>query len=148
MMRDGHGDLWFQANVVQSSTNEIVRSSSEYPVPFSDRRRSKLILIRLMDVVFTEPGEYLVELFCNNEFVVGTSDRNGKIRVTSVDDGKAESGKRRKVLPGNSGRRCISTIRCDYGTPQPGKNWPRSHSIGGIESRTSGFRRNRRMSSW
>jgi hypothetical protein len=55
--------------LLRADTTTVVRRSKDYPVRFTDRRRSTLVVIRLKDVTFPEPGAYLVELYCENQFV-------------------------------------------------------------------------------
>lgn len=68
-MRDGQGDARFRADVIRADSLEVVRRSQDYSVRFTDRQRSALVVIRLKDVTFPEPGAYLVELFCEEVFV-------------------------------------------------------------------------------
>jgi hypothetical protein len=69
LMRDGQGEARFRADVVRAETTEVIRRSQEYPVQFVDRSRSTLVVIRLKEVAFPEPGDYLVELFCEGVFI-------------------------------------------------------------------------------
>ncbi len=68
LMRDFQGAAWFRADLLllRDDAIEIVRRSREFEVQFTDRRRSRLIIIRLKDVVFDASGEYLVEFHCKN----------------------------------------------------------------------------------
>jgi hypothetical protein len=69
LMRDGEGEVRFRADVLRAGTSAVVRRSQDHPVRLIDRRRSTLVVIRLRDVTFPEPGAYLVELFCEDVFV-------------------------------------------------------------------------------
>lgn len=69
LMRDGQGEARFRADVVRADTTEVIRRSQDYPVLFADRSRSTLVVIRLKEVTFPEPGTYLVELFCEGIFI-------------------------------------------------------------------------------
>jgi hypothetical protein len=69
LMRDGDGEVRFRVDLVQADTNEVARRSQDYAVRFIDRQRSTLVVIRLNNVTFPEPGTYLVELFCEGVFV-------------------------------------------------------------------------------
>src|SRR5260221_381072 len=69
LMRDGHGETRFRVDILRADTNEVVRRSQNYSVQFTDRHRSTLVVIRLKEVTFPEPGAYLVELFCEGVFI-------------------------------------------------------------------------------
>ena len=69
LMRDGQGEVRFRADLLRADTLEVIRRSKNYPVQFVDRHRSTLVVIRLKDVTFPQPGPYLVELFCEGAFV-------------------------------------------------------------------------------
>jgi Family of unknown function (DUF6941) len=56
LMRDGEGEVRFRADVLRADTSAVVRRSQDYPVRFTDRQRSTLVVIRLKDVAFPEPG--------------------------------------------------------------------------------------------
>ena len=68
-MRDGFGTAQFRVDIVDAASNTVVRRSQTYPVTFHDRRRSALVKIQLQDVVLPHPGTYLVEFFCENQFI-------------------------------------------------------------------------------
>jgi hypothetical protein len=68
-MRDGEGEIRFRAHLVRADNGELIRRSQDYPVRFAERRHSTLVVIRLKDVTFPEPGTYLVELLCEGVFV-------------------------------------------------------------------------------
>jgi hypothetical protein len=68
-MRDGFGTARFRVDVVDPMSNTVIRRSQTYTYSFPDRRRSALIVIRLRDVVFPQPGLYLVEFFCEDQFI-------------------------------------------------------------------------------
>src|SRR5690348_14904440 len=63
LMRDGQGEVRFRADLLRADTLEVIRRSKDYLVPFVDRHRSTLVVIRLKEVTFPQPGPYLVELF-------------------------------------------------------------------------------------
>ena len=69
LMRDGQGEVRFRVDVVRADTTDVIRRSKDYPVRFVDRQRSTLVAIRLKEVIFPQPGAYLVELFCDGAFV-------------------------------------------------------------------------------
>jgi hypothetical protein len=69
LMRGGLGEGPFRVDVSRTDTNDVIRRSRDYPVNFGDRRSSRLVVIRLVDVVFPTPGAYLLELFCEGLFV-------------------------------------------------------------------------------
>jgi hypothetical protein len=56
-------------DVVRADTTEVVRRSQDYPVRFTDRQRSTLVVIRLREFTFPEPGAYLVQFFCEGVFI-------------------------------------------------------------------------------
>jgi len=68
-MKDGQGQVRFRADLVRTDTLEVIRRSRDYSLRFVDRRRSTLVVIRLEDVAFPEPGACLVELFCEDVFI-------------------------------------------------------------------------------
>ena len=63
------GCLTAETRILRADTGAVVRRSQDYPVRLVDRRRSTLVVVRLADVTFPEPGAYLVELFCEGQFV-------------------------------------------------------------------------------
>jgi hypothetical protein len=69
MMGDGQRDVRFHVRIVDAGTMEIIRQTEDHVVSFSGRHRSRLVLIRVTSVVFPAAGVYLVELFCESEFV-------------------------------------------------------------------------------
>jgi hypothetical protein len=69
LMRDGQGEVRFRADLLRADTLEVIRRSKDYLVNFVDRHRSTLVAIRLKEVLFPQPGLYLVELFCEGTFV-------------------------------------------------------------------------------
>ena len=69
LMRAGQGEVRFRADLLRADTLEVVRRSKDYLVQFVERHRSKLVVIRLKEVTFPQPGPYLVELFCEGAFV-------------------------------------------------------------------------------
>lgn len=67
-MRDGLGPAVFRVDVVDDR-GTLIRRSQTYTYSFPHRHRSALVVIRLLDVVLPRPGVYLVELFCQNQFI-------------------------------------------------------------------------------
>jgi len=68
-MRDGFGSADFRVDIVDATSNTVIRRSQTYTYAFPDRRRSALVVIRLVEVVFPHPGDYLVEFYCENQFI-------------------------------------------------------------------------------
>jgi hypothetical protein len=68
LMRDFQGPVWFRADLLllRDYAIEFVRRTGEFEVAFTDRRQSRLVVIRFKDVVFDDSGEYLVELHCKS----------------------------------------------------------------------------------
>ncbi len=56
-------------DVVRASTGEVIYSSGPRLLDFPDRRTTLTFCLRLRSFVFPEPGEYRVELFCENQFL-------------------------------------------------------------------------------
>ncbi len=68
-LRDGLGQMNARVDVVQASTGDVIRRTNDYPLHFPAKRVNLFFRLDVEQCVFPEPGEYLVELFCRDEFV-------------------------------------------------------------------------------
>ncbi len=67
--RDGLGSLRTRVELVQASTGESIRTSANFVVEFTKRNSIRYARYLLEGCVCPEPGEYWVELYCEDEFV-------------------------------------------------------------------------------
>jgi len=68
-LRGGLGDIRFRVGVVRADDLEPILPSVRPLVNFPDRLTSRWLVGRFRDVVFPEPGGYLVQLYCEGDFV-------------------------------------------------------------------------------
>ncbi len=68
-MSDGQGEIRFRVDIVRADTTEVIRQRQDCAVRFTNRHRSILVVIRLGDVTFPAPGNYLVQLIAEGTFI-------------------------------------------------------------------------------
>jgi hypothetical protein len=71
-LTNGLGNVPFQFDISNAQTGNVVWSSGIRTVTFQHRFSIVQIAYLVENSVFTQPGLYLVELFCNNVFVCDT----------------------------------------------------------------------------
>lgn len=69
MLRDGQGSVTFQAVIRRAGSGESIRQSAGHPLRFDHPRQTRLLVLRMPNVTFPVPGEYLVELYCDGLFI-------------------------------------------------------------------------------
>jgi hypothetical protein len=67
--RDGSGKVRSGIDVVQAANAKLVRRTKDYILEFTNRFDSLYARYKVEKCVFPEPGYYLVELYCEDEFV-------------------------------------------------------------------------------
>jgi hypothetical protein len=67
--RGGLGRVRSRVDVVQAGGGILVRRTGDCILDFADRSNSVYARYRLENVVFPKAGTYLVEVYCENEFV-------------------------------------------------------------------------------
>jgi len=68
-LSDGLGDIRCRARIVNARTSSIVFETPEHTIRFRDRRQILYANFRIEQLVWTAPGESVVELFCDGQFV-------------------------------------------------------------------------------
>jgi hypothetical protein len=68
-MRDGLGQAEFRVDIVDEASNSVIWRTPTLIVSFPNRLKSRLIVTRMLHVVFPYPGVYLLEFFCDNQFM-------------------------------------------------------------------------------
>jgi hypothetical protein len=67
--RDGLGKVRTRIDLLQASTQILIRRTSDCTIDFASRTTSVFARYRLENCVFPEAGVYYIELFCEDEFV-------------------------------------------------------------------------------
>ena len=67
--RDGNGKVRTRIDLVQASTGNVIRRTSDCMIDFEARTASVFARYKLENCVFPEPGFYYIELYCEQEFV-------------------------------------------------------------------------------
>lgn len=65
----GHGRVECVVRIVNAQNRDVVYESSTQSVHFTDRRQTRYFILKLTDLKIHSPGDYWVELMCNNQFV-------------------------------------------------------------------------------
>lgn len=69
----GQGETPFFFEIRRESDDELIRTTAVRGFRFPDRVTPVNLAVSVEDVVFTEPGVYVVSLFCHNEWVCDTA---------------------------------------------------------------------------
>jgi hypothetical protein len=69
---NGLGDVPFFFEIRRERDDELVRATAEHTIHFADRRATIQAVMTIEDVLFAEPGMYVVSLFCHNTWVCDT----------------------------------------------------------------------------
>ncbi len=67
--RGGAGQVNTRVEVVQASSNEVIRRTGDAMLNFTRKSASLHARYRIEQCVFPEAGAYLVEVYCEDEFV-------------------------------------------------------------------------------
>jgi hypothetical protein len=67
--RDGFGKVRTRIDIVQASTEAIIRRSGDFVIDFPRRTMAVFARYKFERCVFPAPGYYYIELYCENEFV-------------------------------------------------------------------------------
>ncbi len=71
-LANGLGDVPFFFEIRRDCDDELVRVTAERTLRFADRMVAIQAVMTIEDVVFEEPGVYIVSLFCHNRWVCDT----------------------------------------------------------------------------
>lgn len=71
-LRGGLGAVRCHIDVRRADTYQLVRNTNVYPLHFPDRRALRQLTVTIEGCIFASPGLYLVELYCENEWVADT----------------------------------------------------------------------------
>jgi hypothetical protein len=86
-LRGGRGTLPFRVEIVHSRTSQMIGQSHVFTIDLTAPNRSVYAKFLITNFSFQEPGDYLVELFCADEFL---DDQPIRIMAHS-EDSHAES---------------------------------------------------------
>ncbi len=67
--RGGSGDIPFHLEIAPTDSAVLFHERIEFVLGFRDRMKTHYASIKLHNVVFPAAGMYVVELYCNQEFV-------------------------------------------------------------------------------
>lgn len=67
--RGGVGEIHTHVEVVQAATNQVIRETSDAVLVFPRRTTSVYARYRIERCVFPAVGAYLVEVYCEGEFI-------------------------------------------------------------------------------
>jgi hypothetical protein len=65
----GSGPLAVRVEVVEGTTQNLIREAGPYTVHFATRNQLVTVCIRILDVIFPAPGVYFVELYSQGAFL-------------------------------------------------------------------------------
>jgi hypothetical protein len=68
-LSDGFGDVRCRVRIVDVQDLTAAFETSERTIHFRDRRQILYAMFKIEKLRFLAPGEFVVELFCNDEFV-------------------------------------------------------------------------------
>jgi hypothetical protein len=77
-LRDGRGRLGFHVDVVNARTGEVIGRTPRHELDLAEPNRSAYAKFLITNFPFPEPGGYLVELYCEGEFL---DDQPIRLRV-------------------------------------------------------------------
>ncbi|MCI0460540.1 MAG: hypothetical protein L0Z62_26600 [Gemmataceae bacterium] len=67
--RDGFGKVRTRVDIVQASTETVIRRTRDCILDFEQRTDSVFARYKIENCTFPEPGYYYVEVYCEGEFV-------------------------------------------------------------------------------
>jgi hypothetical protein len=68
-LRDGFGKVKTRIDIVQASSGNVVRRTNDCVIEFEARATSMFTRYKLENCIFSKPGYYFIELYCQNDFV-------------------------------------------------------------------------------
>jgi hypothetical protein len=68
-LRGGRGRVTFRVQIVSARTSEVIGETPPHELDLTQPNRSVYAKFMITDFPFPEPGRYLVELFCEDEFL-------------------------------------------------------------------------------
>jgi hypothetical protein len=68
-LRGGLGKVSTRIDIVQASTGNVIRRTNDCMIEFEARSTSVFARYKLENCVFPESGVYIIELYCQNDFV-------------------------------------------------------------------------------
>jgi hypothetical protein len=68
-MAGGAGSLGFHFDIIHAATNQLVSATPARQVSFPNRIVTVLLAQRIQNCRFDRSGLYLVQMFCNNQFM-------------------------------------------------------------------------------
>jgi hypothetical protein len=68
-LRDGRGKIGSHVDVVQGTSNKVIRRTQQYILNFEERGHALWARFKLLNLSFPAPGYYWVELFCEGDFM-------------------------------------------------------------------------------
>ncbi|MBA4065790.1 MAG: hypothetical protein C0501_19145 [Isosphaera sp.] len=68
-LSDGFGDIRCRVRMVDARDGATVLETAERVLSFRDRRQTLYANLRLANLTWSGPGEFVVELYCDGEFV-------------------------------------------------------------------------------
>jgi hypothetical protein len=72
-LKNGLGQVPFFVEIRLASTGQLIFASNVHQLHFPDRLKVVQMAYTVRNCVFPDPGIYLVELLCNNQWVADTS---------------------------------------------------------------------------
>lgn len=70
---NGLGDVPVFFEIRRAADDELIRTTAERTIRFTDRVATKQVAMTLDGVMFPTPGIYVVSLFCHNTWVCDTT---------------------------------------------------------------------------
>ena len=68
-LRGGWGDIPVHVEIMHADSDELLRKVGPFAVSFRDRSLTYRVRCQIEGVVFQGPGVYVVELYCDQQFV-------------------------------------------------------------------------------
>lgn len=81
-LRGGRGRQSFRVDIVNAQTGELIGRTPRHELDLTEPNRSTYAKFMIANFSFPEPGRYLVELFCGDEFL---DDQPIQVRVRAED---------------------------------------------------------------
>ena len=67
--RNGHGSARTRIDIVEAGSGKLLRRTKDYILKFSDPSETVYARYMIKDFVFPDVGSYIVEVYCEDEFV-------------------------------------------------------------------------------
>lgn len=74
----GLGDVPFHFDIRRAEDDALIRCTERRLLPFPDRSIVHFVAMTVEECVFDRPGLYLVQLYCNNQWVADASLQMGE----------------------------------------------------------------------